>query len=471
MKRTEKFYLLVLLLVAFFLRAYKISDNFIFSGEFGTELLYVRDSLFSGRLPLIGLPTSHTWISYGPLYYWLMMPLVKFFGFEPLLGAWVGIVVGTSAVPINYFFIKKIFNDKIALISSAAVAISPIWIWFSKMARLYIFTWIIFYPFLFFLWELWKGKVKNIFWLGLTWGLFFNFHFSPILLIPALGLALFLKRKILKVKHYLMIGVGAVLANLPALIYDSQRGFSMLRSFALWIPYRIAGFLGFYPKNNPTSESLSGSLAVINEFFGKILIGPENFWILGTIIFVVSAIYFVKKFPNRILRDFGLFIIILSTLSVLVGVFVHGAPPIHYFLPLFPIPPLLFGILVERFWNKRTFKVVMAIAFFLIFIVNYKFFFKATLTPDFVPYKLQREIAEFIAIDANGESFKLRRVGPYDHFSENYSQNYRYLLWLFGNEPVGSGKITYTIYEDTTKLPVKGRVSWFSKIAVLKEDK
>lgn len=471
MKRTEKFYLLVLLLVAFILRAYKISDNFIFSGEFGTELLYVRDSFFSGKLPLIGLPTSHTWISYGPLYYWLMIPLVKFFGFEPLAGAWVGIIVGTSAILINYFFIKKIFNEKIAFISAAIIAISPIWIWFSKMARLYIFTWIIFYPFLFFLWELWQGKAKNIFWLGLSWGLFFNFHFSPILLIPVLAMALFLKRKILKVKHFLMVGVGAVLANLPALIYDAQRGFSMIRSFALWIPYRIAGFLGFYPKNNPTSESLSGSLAALNEFFGKTLFGPENFWILGTIIFVVSAIYFVKKFPNRILRDFGLFFIILSTLSVLVGVFVHGAPPIHYFLPLFPIPPLLFAIIVEKLSKKKSFKFAFVIVFLVFFSINLKFFFSQTLDPDFVPYKLQREIARFIVSDAKGRPYKLKRVGPYDYFSENYSQNYRYLLWLFGNEPDGSAKATYTIYEDTSKLPSQRDVKWVSNVAIAKENK
>lgn len=471
MKRTEKFYLLALLFVAFFLRAYKISDNFVFSGEFGTELLYVRDSFFSGRLPLIGLPTSHTWISYGPLYYWLMMPLVKFFGFEPIVGAWLGIAVGTASVLINYFFIKKIFNDKIALVSSAIIAVSPIWIWFSKMARLYIFTWIIFYPFIFFLWELWQGKAKNIFWLGLTWGLFFNFHFSPILLVPVIGLVLFLKRKILKVKHFILIGVGAALANLPALIYDAQRGFSMLRSFALWIPYRIAGFLGFYPKNNPTPESILGSTNVINEFFGRILFGPENFWILGTTVFFVSLFYLAKKFPKKIFRDFGLFFIFVSTLSVLVGVFVHGAPPVHYFLPLFAIPPLVFGIIADRLWKKELFRVILAAVFVLIFIINAKFFFSQTLGPDFVAYKLQKEIAEFIVRDAKEMTFKLSRVGPYDYFSEDYSQNYRYLLWINGNEPAGSGKITYTIYEDTTKLPLQGEVKWFSNVAVVKEVK
>ena len=140
-------------------------------------------------------------------------------------------------------------------------------------------------------------------------------------------------------------------------------------------------------------------------------------------------------------------------------------------MPLFPIPPLVFGIIADRLWKKELFRVILAVFFLLIFTINAKFFFSQTPAPDFVPYKLQREIAEFIVTDAKATTFKLRRVGPYDYFSEDYSQNYRYLLWINGNEPISSGELTYTIYEDTSKLPSQGEVKWFSNVAVVKEVK
>lgn len=468
--------LLAIVILAFALRAFKIGENFVFSGEFGTEYLYIKEAIVTGILPLIGLPTSHPWLSYGPLYYWFMIPLIKVFGWEPLLGAWVGIIVGTLAVLLNYLVIRKIFNQKIAVISSFIIAISPIWISFSRMARLYVFCWLIWYPFLFYLWQVWRGNLKNIFWLGLTWGLFFNFHFSPILLLPPLLVALFLKRKILKLKHYLLIFAGIIIGNLPTLISDSRGGFSMIKSFAVWIPYRVAGFLGLYPKNNPTLEGFIGSLTVINEFFGKMFVLYEPLWIVSTIGFFVLAGIFLKNNYKRVFKDFGIFFIFFSLVSVLAGVIVHGDPPIHYFLPLFAIPPIFIAILIDkykiRFWK---------VALLIFFVFNLKIFFidpvfyaqvrEASLAPFFVPYKLQKEVASYIAADTKGEKFSLKRVGPYDYFSQNYSQNYQYLLWMLGNEPEEKSKLTYTIYEDTQNLPASAKgIKWLRNVAIIKEE-
>ncbi|OGM56938.1 hypothetical protein A3E46_01225 [Candidatus Woesebacteria bacterium RIFCSPHIGHO2_12_FULL_46_16] len=475
MKRSEKIIVFLIILAAFILRAYKIADNFVFSGEFGTELLYVRDALASNRLLLIGLPTSHNWISYGPLYYWLMMPLMKALGPEPLMGAWVGIVAGTLAVAFNYLFVRKIFNEKVALVSSVLIAISPIWIWFSRMARLYIFNWLIWYPFVYFLWQLWRGKAKNIFWLGFFFGLFFNFHFSPILILPVLFLVFVLKRRFLKLKHYSLVFLGAILANLPSVIYDAQQGFSMLKSFAVWIPYRIAGFVGLYPKNNPTAESFSGSLNIINEFFGKMFVLNEPLWIVSTIVFFVLAGILLKQSYKKVFKDFGIFLIFLSLASVLAGVFIHGAPPIHYFLPLFTIPPIVIGMLADKYKSG-----LWTVVFLLLILFNLKAFFghyifygkvkDATLTPDFVPYKLQKEIARYIISDAKGEKFTLRRVGPWDYFSEEYSQNYRYLLWNLGNEPINGASLSYTIYDDILRLPQGTKdIKWLNNVAVVKK--
>lgn len=468
----KKPYLAAITALAFILRTYKISENFVFSGEFGTEFLYIKNLIAQGKLPLAGLTTSHTWISYGPLYYWIMIPLVKLFAFEPLIGAWVGIITGTLAVIANYLVIRKIANEKVAIWSSLIITVSPIWISFARGARLYVFTWLIFYLFLYFLRELWQGKAKNIFWLGFAFGLFFNFHFSPILLTPVLLVLIYLRRKILKVKDYLLLLLGAVLANLPILIYDSQNGFSMIKNLILWIPYRIAGFFGLYPKNNLSYESLGGTFGVINEFFGKMFIFYRPFWIVATIAFLVLAWFLFKENYRKFFKDFLIFFIFASLVSVLAGIFIHQSPPIHYFLPLFPIPPLILALVLDRYWKSSLVRYLFAGSFLLLALFNLKVG-RATPEPDFVPYKLQKEISRFIASDVKGSKFVLKRVGPYDYFEGNYAQNYQYLLWLYGNEPVQEAKISYTIYEDTSKLPKEAKdIKWLSNVAVIrKEDK
>jgi len=65
-----------------------------------------------------------------------------------------------------------------------------------------------------------------------------------------------------------------------------------------------------------------------------------------------------------------------------------------------------------------------------------------------IPYSLQLAATNDIISDAKGAALSLKRVGEYDYFEENYAQNYRYLLWLKGNEPVIGSGLVYTIIEN-----------------------
>ena len=88
----------------------------------------------------------------------------------------------------------------------------------------------------------------------------------------------------------------------------------------------------------------------------------------------------------------------------------------------------------------------------------------------FVSFGIQKKITLAIINDAKGQKFVLGRVGPYDYFKDNYAQNYIYLLWFFGNEPIKNAGLKYTIYEDTTSLPenAKNKIIWVDSIAILK---
>ena len=89
-----------------------------------------------------------------------------------------------------------------------------------------------------------------------------------------------------------------------------------------------------------------------------------------------------------------------------------------------------------------------------------------------VPYQMQEKVVDTIIQDAKGRKLSLNRVGELDKFNNDFAQNYIYLLWLKGNQPVREADISYTIYEDTQKIPdnIEGEIFWINNIAIVKSD-
>jgi hypothetical protein len=66
---------------------------------------------------------------------------------------------------------------------------------------------------------------------------------------------------------------------------------------------------------------------------------------------------------------------------------------------------------------------------------------------DIVSYETQNNIASFIVSTSLGKEVSIKRVGPYDYFPENYSQNYKYLLLYKGIKVIDNSPNLYTIIE------------------------
>jgi len=107
--------IIIPIILGTFLRVYKIFSNYYFTGELGKELLYVWQIISSGKFPLVGMGTSHEWLSYGPIYYWILAPLVKIFGWTPYILFWVSLAASMGGILITYFVFKNIVNKKFGL--------------------------------------------------------------------------------------------------------------------------------------------------------------------------------------------------------------------------------------------------------------------------------------------------------------------------------------------------------------------
>ncbi|MFH1971613.1 MAG: glycosyltransferase family 39 protein, partial [Patescibacteria group bacterium] len=482
-KRFTYILIALILLFGFVLRCYNLKSSFSFSGEFGDNLLDIKNAVGLKTIPLTGPPVSHPWLKFGPMYYWIMIPLMLVFKFDVLVGAWFGVLGGTSIILINYFVIKKVFNEKIALVSSFLISFSPLWISFSRDARFFFFTTLVFYLFSHSLWDFYENK-KGLFILGFCYSLFFHFHYSPILLFPILAYFVFLKRKRLKIKDYFNLLAGLFVPFVPLLIYDFKNNFQMFYKLILWVPYRFAGFFGLYPKNNITYGTLNQSLIATTEFIGKSFTYKSSFWFYVLVIFLIIYIFSGYKYIKSKKFEFGYSFINLSLLVGVFGIIIHGDVPVHYYLPVFSIPIIIFSdFIVKVFQRNNSFiKSILSGVIVLMLYINISYFINYyrsfdegtfSIEPNFVSLELQKQVSNYIVNDSEGKNYSLVRVGPNDQFEEYYSQNYKYLLWLYGNEPIEGSNLSYTIYENLNRLSKEDKkiINYVGPIGIIKNEK
>lgn len=120
-----------------FLRFYRIRENLVFHGELGSNYLDIKNFISKGEIPLLGPPTSHPWLSFGPLFYWLFAPILVLFNYNPVSGANFMAVAGSLVIVLNFIVSERLFDKKIAAISSLLLAISPQFVTLTRESRFF----------------------------------------------------------------------------------------------------------------------------------------------------------------------------------------------------------------------------------------------------------------------------------------------------------------------------------------------
>jgi hypothetical protein len=88
MTKLQKFLLVLILALGIFLRFYRLPQNVIFHGELGDDYLAIKNFIAGRQIPLLGPATSHPWLSFGPLYYWLFAPVLVLGDYNPVIPAY-----------------------------------------------------------------------------------------------------------------------------------------------------------------------------------------------------------------------------------------------------------------------------------------------------------------------------------------------------------------------------------------------
>ncbi len=464
--------LLGILLLSIFLNFYKIQQTMAFNGEMGYDYMTIRTFVENHQIPLIGPRTSHEWFFIGPLFYWIFGILLPIFHYNVAVGAYFFALVGVASILVCYWVVKKLFGKKEALIASFLISFSPIWINLIHQARFNAITAVLFFVFYYFLVKSVRNGGKSLFTLGIILGVMFSFFPSPILLLPGTVVVIFVYRKMVNKKYFLPGILGFLIPNIPYLIYNATHKFQILIDLFAWVPYRILGFFGFYPKNTASPQVLQSNITGLYTFFQQSYLQNNNvlIFLLFAAVIAFALTSLKKNLPLQILM-------ILSAVSYF-GLFLHGDPPEHYYLVIFPVPVILLALFLEKISRKFMWLSILIAGYLLIFNLSFyfsdKWFYVNTVRMsddmNYVPYSLQKRVVDFIDKDAGSKSFSLERVGLYDYFGESFSLNYQYLLWGLGHKPDQSAKLKYTIYEDTRSLPQNKKVTWIENIAVSKNE-
>src|SRR5688572_20795593 len=124
-KKLPLILLVLIILLAAFLRLYRIADYQTFLGDEGRDVL-VAKSMLEGNLTLLGPRSSAGDFFMGPAYYYMITPWLWLFNYDPVGPAVMVALFGIATVWLIYYVGKQWFSEKAGLMAAALYTVSPI---------------------------------------------------------------------------------------------------------------------------------------------------------------------------------------------------------------------------------------------------------------------------------------------------------------------------------------------------------
>lgn len=426
-------YLLVLLpffFIGVFLRFYRLEEFAMFLADQGRDAIIIKRILTFEHWPAIGASTSVGQVYLGPFYYYFIAPWLLIFNYNPV-GLAFGVAFFSSLfIIINYFIVKDLFNEKIALISSFFIAFSSVLIDFSRFSwnpnLLPLFSLLTIY----FLIKSLKTQKKIFYFL---FGSFLSFsiqlHYLALFLIPptiiiSIIRLIELKKKELR-KQLILNQFFSLLSffffSLPLLIFDFRHDFLNSKNF-----------LTLFKGSGSIISNKITELVITFEALNRYIFNFEMnrfFLIAILILFFISGIFLLFKKDN--IRFFIIFF-----LFSLGGISLYSGPKhAHYLGIVFPV----YFIVLSFFLTINKSKVF---AYFLIPIFLLSYLFLNSKNYYFLKNKGNnqiehaRKVAQFLDRVINTEKFNFA-VQP-DGWQED---SYLYFLELKGKRPQDRRKL------------------------------
>lgn len=467
--------LFFILFISLFLNIYKLPEFTHFIGDQGRDFLAAREILVEWKIPLLGIPSSISWLHQGPLSIYLIALAMFFGGINILAPAILFAFIGVLTTFLLYKFTVSLFeNSTLGLFVALFFVTSPLQVINSRMP--YHTALIPFFAILFF-WFLYlsfKNIKKYVFFLLLSFGLLLQTELSNAVLASALGIVWWVKRKDLQARSYLAGFIGLIIGIIPFVIHDFSHGFIQIGGLTLWTINRIRLFLGLADDSSRTISQIPQALErVFQQFTGMIF--PESLVVFFIItgISILGASYYMLK-----MKRFESVMLLIWLCIPLLGFIVHTAPGVAYFPLLYPVVAIIFGMGFYVFTSKFRVSVCLFIIICLMnafFLISNSFYLTTSsarnpLPPFFYNYgyavSMQEEAVKRILTDAKGEEFEIKG-GGYIATIGTGVDNYKFLALSHNANLVEDAHLIYKIYDNLTEVKEKEKIIYTGRFIVI----
>ncbi|MBI2031143.1 MAG: glycosyltransferase [Candidatus Levybacteria bacterium] len=446
--------LICALTIGFFLRIYKLSETMSFIGDQGWFYLSAKDMVLTGKIPLVGITSSHTWLHQGPYWTYILALIFKIFGFNPLIPGYFTAVVGSLSIFIIYKIVKKMFEKNTAIVSSFLYAISPLIIINERFpyhtTLIPLFTILFIYSL--FKWV--KGEVIYFIWVIMLIGILYNFELATFSLAGVL-LVFFLsglawKRKwalnIINKKILSLIVVGIIFTMLPVIIHDIKNGFLQTFGYFAWVSLKL---INSVPGLISATDMPNGEIFVFlfNEY--RKIIFPINQPIALLFLFSTFLYLIYRAIAKKNISE----IIIIFLFLITVLAFLINKIPSQAYLPVFfPVVIIISAIFLQYLIKK--FKVIGVLLMVILIFTNIYYFLNKinSGSPEFL---IRRNATEKIYQLTSGNAYNLIGKGTGSQF-DSFTMNYEYLLWYYYKSEPSKNDENLKIYieENNNKILV-----------------
>jgi 4-amino-4-deoxy-L-arabinose transferase-like glycosyltransferase len=419
-KFLKKYWLLVvILIIASFLRLYKISDYMEFLGDQGRDVVIIKDFLKNGNLFFIGPQTSIGNMYLGPFFYYLIAPSLFLSNYSPVGPAIFIALINIATIALVFFITKKWFNQKAAYIAAFLYAISPVTIKYSN------FIWnpnvIPFFSLLFvyFFFESLKSKRYHYFiYASLSFVMVLNSHYLGLALLPFIGLfwffnlIKFIRSKSIQLKPFLINTSLAVLVFLisltPQILFDIKHNGQNIKSLITFFAYRETTV------NIKAYKAIPELPSLFNQINTRLLAGKnETTGLIISIVFVIGLSILILKSKKRKNPFWIVFFWYLSGLVSLALYKQHIYD--HYFGFLFPAVFILIAFLISKL---KFIGIPLLILITVFSLLENPFRWQ----PNY-QLKTTNQITDLIISNSDSKDFNFALLAK-----QNYDPPYRYIL-------------------------------------------
>lgn len=428
---TEEWRLLLIIVLAAFLRFDRLPQLMPLIGDQGRDFLAAQTALQTKELPLLGISSSIPRFKQGPIHVWFLIAILAIFGNDPVYAGILAATLGVLAVIAIYLLVERYLGRFIATISALILATAPLAVTQSRLAfctdAIPLFS-------VMFLWRIWKKpqNIRDFLWLGLAFALLFQFELATVPLVVLIGIKIWRTRRIWPIKYSVinaLTGIGFGL--LPQLLFDLTHKFQQIGLFVVWLLYRLISFFGFDPEHTVSAGGINLVISRLSEY-GQRFMSPWSNLIWGFLGLAIIGWLWLSK------RNWYLMVIWWWCTLLLIGFFIQSGPSEAYFPALFIPISLILAELINRSGNKQK----LIWLFFLGVVTTGNVVYLRSrdygvATPEALargyiptygqPLYVQQQIARIIGREAYGKPIYLSAYGEGAEFA-SVVDNYRYLL-------------------------------------------